>query len=240
MVKNTNDSKIIGDVKKVDTSAKSYLLPKISAEGVVIIAAFFVVTFFFMLISNVLGMLAMVVALFAFYFFRDPERTTPIGDDLVIAPADGILLPIREAELPEELGENDHEKYIKFSIFMSVFNVHVNRNPISGVVSKVLYIAGKFFNADLDKASKDNERNLVLVKTKNEDKVCYVQIAGLVARRIVCRIKDGDEVKAGERFGLIKFGSRLDVYLPLDKYDIKVIAGQVMVAGETILAVRKK
>ena len=240
MVKNTDESKIIGDVKKVDTSARSYLLPKISSEGVVIIALFFVVAFFCMLLSDVVGMLAVVLALFAFYFFRDPERTTPKGDDLVIAPADGILLPVRETELPEELGENGHEKYVKFSIFMSVFNVHVNRNPVSGVVLKALYIAGKFFNADLDKASKDNERNLVLVKTDNGDKVCYVQIAGLVARRIVCKIKDGDEVKKGERFGLIKFGSRLDVYLPVDKYDVKVIAGQVMVAGETVLAVRKK
>ena len=240
MAKNTDESKIIGDVKKVDTSAKSYLLPKISAEGVAIIAVFFAVAFFIMLASDVVGMPAMVVALFAFYFFRDPERTTPAGDDLVIAPADGILLPVREAELPEELGVDGHEKYVKFSIFMSVFNVHVNRNPVSGVVLKALYIAGKFFNADLDKASKDNERNLVLVETKSGDKVCYVQIAGLVARRIVCRIKDGDVVKTGDRFGLIKFGSRLDVYLPVDKYDIKVIAGQVRVAGETVLAVRKK
>ena len=240
MVKNTDESKIIGDVKKVDTSAKSYLLPKISTEGWGIIAAFFVAAFLLTLVSNVVGMFAIAVALFAFYFFRDPERTTPKGDDLIIAPADGILLPLRETELPEELGVEGHDKYVKFSIFMSVFNVHVNRNPVSGVVLKALYIAGKFFNADLDKASKDNERNLVLLETKNGDKVCYVQIAGLVARRIVCRIKDGDEVVAGERFGLIKFGSRLDVYLPVDKYDVKVIAGQVMVAGETVLAVRKK
>ena len=141
-----------------------------------------------------------------------------------------------------ELEDDDFVKgpCTKIIIFLSVFNVHVNRNPVSGVVLKTLYIAGKFFNADLDKASKDNERNLVLVETKDGDKVCYVQIAGLVARRIVSRLQKGDEVEQGNRFGLIKFGSRLDVYLPKDKYDIKVKPGQVMVSGETVLAVRKK
>ena len=192
-----------------------------------------------MLLSDVVGIFAIAISLFAFYFFRDPERYTPEGEGLVISPADGILLPIKETTLPEELNMGD-EKYIKFSIFMSVFNVHVNRNPVSGVVLKTLYIAGKFFNADLDKASKDNERNLVLVETKEGDTVCYVQIAGLVARRIVSRLQKGDVVEQGERFGLIKFGSRLDIYLPKNKYDIKVLPGQVMVSGETILAVRKK
>ncbi len=225
--------------QKVDTSIKSFLLPKISAEGIVIVAVFFAVAFFLLLLSDVVGMFAMIIALFAFYFFRDPERFTPEGEGLVISPADGILLPLHETSLPEELNMGD-EQYVKFSIFMSVFNVHVNRNPVSGVVLKTLYIAGKFFNADLDKASKDNERNLVLVETKDGDKVCYVQIAGLVARRIVSRLQKGDEVEQGNRFGLIKFGSRLDVYLPKDKYDIKVKPGQVMVSGETVLAVRKK
>ena len=174
--------------KKVDLSIKSFLLPKISAEGVVIVAIFFAISFLLLLISNVLGMFAIAISLFAFYFFRDPERFTPEGDDLIIAPADGIVLPIIEAPLPEEL-KMGNEKFIKISIFMSVFNVHVNRNPVSGKVLKTLYIAGKFFNADLDKASKDNERNLVLVQTENGDKICYVQIAGLVARRIVSYLK---------------------------------------------------
>ena len=131
------------------------------------------------------------------------------------------------------------DEYIKISIFMSVFNVHVNRNPVSGLVKKAIYIPGKFFNADLDKASKDNERNLILVETDKGDSICYVQIAGLVARRIVSKLQKDDNVKVGDRFGLIKFGSRLDVYLPKDKYDVKVLNGQTMVAGETILAVRK-
>ena len=224
---------------KIDLSIRSFLLPKISAEGVVIVAIFFAISFFLLLLSDVVGIFAIAISLFAFYFFRDPERYTPEGEGLVISPADGILLPIKETTLPEELNMGD-EKYIKFSIFMSVFNVHVNRNPVSGVVLKTLYIAGKFFNADLDKASKDNERNLVLVETKEGDTVCYVQIAGLVARRIVSRLQKGDVVEQGERFGLIKFGSRLDIYLPKNKYDIKVLPGQVMVSGDTILAMRKK
>ncbi len=225
--------------QKIDLSIKSFLLPKISAEGVVIVAVFFAISFFLLLLSNVVGLFAIAISLFAFYFFRDPERFTPEGEGLVISPADGILLPLHETTLPEELNMGD-EKYLKFSIFMSVFNVHVNRNPVSGVITKTLYIAGKFFNADLDKASKDNERNLILVETKEGDKVCYVQIAGLIARRIVSRAQKGDEVEQGKRFGLIKFGSRLDVYLPKDKYEVKVKPGQVMVSGETILAVRKK
>ncbi|MGN0929718.1 MAG: phosphatidylserine decarboxylase [Alphaproteobacteria bacterium] len=224
---------------KIDLSIRSFLLPKISSEGAVIVAIFFAISILLLLISNTLGLIAIAISLFAFYFFRDPERYTPIGDDLIIAPADGIVLPIKESPLPEEL-KMGNEKYIKISIFMSVFNVHVNRNPVSGKVLKTLYIAGKFFNADLDKASKDNERNLVLVETEKGDKVCYVQIAGLIARRIVSRLKKDDEVVMGERFGLIKFGSRLDVYIPKSKYDIKVMAGQRMVSGETILAKLKK
>ena len=225
--------------QKIDLSIRSFLLPKISSEGAVIVAIFFAISFLLLLVSNTLGLLAIAISLFAFYFFRDPERYSPVGDGLILAPADGIVLPIKESSLPEEL-KMGAEKYIKISIFMSVFNVHVNRNPVSGKVLKTLYIAGKFFNADLDKASKDNERNLILVENENKDKICYVQIAGLIARRIVSRLKKDDEVVAGERFGLIKFGSRLDVYIPKSKYDIKVMAGQRMVAGETILATLKK
>lgn len=234
MVKKVNETN-----NKVDLSIKSFLLPKISSEGVLIVAIFFAISFLLLLISNTLGLIAVAISLFAFYFFRDPERFTPDGDDLIIAPADGIVLPIIESPLPEEL-KMGNEKFIKISIFMSVFNVHVNRNPVSGKVLKTLYIAGKFFNADLDKASKDNERNLVLVQTSNGDKICYVQIAGLVARRIVSYLKKDDDVVKGERFGLIKFGSRLDIYIPKSKYDIKVMAGQTMVSGETILAKLKK
>lgn len=224
---------------KLDLSIRSFLLPKISSEGVVIVAIFFAVSFVLMMLSNVLGLLAIGISLFAYYFFRDPERYTPVGDNLIISPADGIVLPVIETTLPEELSMGK-EKYIKISVFMSVFNVHVNRNPVSGKVLQTLYIAGKFFNADLDKASKDNERNLVLVENDSGDKICYVQIAGLVARRIVSRIKKGDNVLVGERFGLIKFGSRLDIYLPVSKYEVGVLMGQTVIGGETVLAKRKK
>ena len=229
----------IENQNKVDTSAKRFLLPKISSEGITIIAVFFAMAFFLMLVSDILGMFGIVLSLFAFYFFRDPERFTPEGDDLVISPADGILLPIREEKLPEELNMGD-ETYIKFSIFMSVFSVHVNRNPVNGIVKKTLYIAGKFINVSLDKASKENERNLIVVENKFGENICYVQIAGLIARRIVTKLNTDQEVKSGDRFGLIKFGSRLEVYIPKDKYEINVIPGQMMVAGETILAKRKK
>ena len=172
MTKKTNEPKI-------DLSIRSFLLPKISAEGVVIVAVFFAISFFLLLLSNVIGMFAIAISLFAFYFFRDPERYTPVGEGLVISPADGRLLPIKETTLPEELNMGD-EKYIKFSIFMSVFNVHVNRNPVSGIVLKTLYIAGKFFNADLDKASKDNERNLVVVESTDGDKICMFKLLDLL------------------------------------------------------------
>ena len=227
------------DNRVVDTSIRRFLFPRISVEGVVIVGVCFAIAFFLMLLSNILGIFGVVLALFSFYFFRDPERFTPKGDGLVISPADGILLSVQDARLPEEL-KIDNGEYVKFSIFMSVFNVHVNRNPVSGIVKKVLYIPGKFFNADLDKASKDNERNLVLVETYEGDNVCYVQIAGLVARRIVSYLQKDDEVKVGNKFGLIKFGSRLDIYLPKDRYNINVLPGQTMIAGETILGIRKK
>lgn len=227
------------DNRVVDTSIRRFLFPRISVEGVVIVGVCFAIAFFLMLLSNILGIFGVVLALFSFYFFRDPERFTPKGDGLVISPADGILLSVQDARLPEEL-KIDNGEYVKFSIFMSVFNVHVNRNPVSGIVKKVLYIPGKFFNADLDKASKDNERNLVLVETYEGDNVCYVQIAGLVARRIVSYLQKDDEVKVGNKFGLIKFGSRLDIYLPKDRYNINVLPGQTMISGETILGIRKK
>ena len=227
------------DNRVVDTSIRRFLFPRISVEGGVIVGVCFAIAFFLMLLSNILGIFGVVLALFSFYFFRDPERFTPKGDGLVISPADGILLSVQDSRLPEEL-KIDNGEYVKFSIFMSVFNVHVNRNPVSGIVKKVLYIPGKFFNADLDKASKDNERNLVLVETYEGDNVCYVQIGGLVARRIVSYLQKDDEVKVGNKFGLIKFGSRLDIYLPKDRYNINVLPGQTMIAGETILGIRKK
>jgi phosphatidylserine decarboxylase len=224
---------------KPDLSAKAFLLPKISGEGVPVVIVMGLASMLLALASDFLGTIAIAATVFSYYFFRDPERYAPDGDGLVLAPADGTILPVTESPLPPELKAGS-EKYVKISIFMSVFDVHVNRNPVSGRVAKAVYVPGKFLNASLDKASADNERNIILVETAGRNKVCYVQIAGLVARRIVSRLEPGADVEAGERFGLIKFGSRLDVYLPKDKYAVAVKCGQSMTAGETIIAKLKK
>lgn len=168
------------------------------------------------------------------YFFRDPKRVTAVVDGLVISPADGIVSHIGPAVPPEEL-ELSSEPLMRISIFMNVFNCHVNRAPISGRIERVAYRPGKFLNAELDKASEENERNGLIIKTGEGTRIGVVQVAGLVARRIVCFSREGESLLAGERFGLIRFGSRLDVYLPIET-KAKVALGQTMVAGETILA----
>ncbi|MGV3769795.1 MAG: phosphatidylserine decarboxylase [Sphingobium phenoxybenzoativorans] len=178
------------------------------------------------------------VTIWVLAFFRDPVRATPRDDALVIAPADGLVTliqqvpPPREMAGPQGLGE---EPMVRVSIFMSVFDVHINRTPISGAVKSVVYISGKFINADLDKASEDNERQHILVEREDGVRIGFTQIAGLVARRIVPFVKPGDIVAAGQRIGLIRFGSRVDVYLPAGTMP-KVVLGQRTVAGETVIA----
>lgn len=167
------------------------------------------------------------------YFFRDPERVTPTGRDLIISPADGKISYIGPATPPVEL-ELEEGNWVRVSVFMNVLNVHVNRSPIPGTITKIAYRPGLFVNADLDKASEDNERNGLVIENENI-RIGVVQIAGLVARRIVSFAKEGDKVSAGERFGLIRFGSRLDVYVPESSH-VSVAIGQTAVAGETILA----
>lgn len=167
------------------------------------------------------------------YFFRDPQRVTPVGENLVISPADGVVSHVGAVRPPEEL-ELGSEPLMRVSVFMNVFNCHVNRAPVGGKVSKVAYRAGKFLNAELDKASDDNERNGLVIE-QNGVKIGVVQIAGLVARRIVCFVQEGESLSAGDRFGLIRFGSRLDIYFPAGTIP-KVALGQTMIAGETILA----
>jgi len=167
------------------------------------------------------------------YFFRDPQRVTPVGEGLVVSPADGTVSHVGLARPPEEL-ELGTEPLMRVSIFMNVFNCHVNRAPVGGRVLRVAYRAGKFLNAELDKASEHNERNGLVIET-GDTKIGVVQIAGLVARRIVCFVREGENLSAGERFGLIRFGSRLDVYFPVGTQP-KVALGQTMIAGETILA----
>jgi phosphatidylserine decarboxylase len=210
----------------------------IHKEGIPFIALFAGVNLLAFLMSPLLGFLLLPVTLWCIAFFRDPDRQTPQGAGLIISPADGKLLPIVEAAPPPELGLGDTPR-IRLSIFMNVFNVHVNRNPVSGTVIAVAYRPGKFFNASFDKASIHNERMAIRVRpegaTGAEQDLVVVQIAGLVARRIVCDLSQGDQVQRGARFGMIRFGSRLDVYLPPGA-QVKIAPGSITVAGETILA----
>ena len=181
-----------------------------------------------------LGFVGLVLTAWCIYFFRDPQRVTPDGDGLVISPADGVVQSIVQAAPPDEL-EMGLEPRTRVAVFMNVFNVHVNRIPIDGVISASAYRPGKFVNASYDKASEQNERQSLKVTTKSGQEVGFVQIAGLVARRIICHAKVGDRMRAGERFGMIRFGSRVDVYLPVGVTS-KVLVGQLAIAGETVLA----
>lgn len=184
-----------------------------------------------------------VLTLCVLAFFRDPRRVTPRADNAIIAPADGLVTLIQKVSPPRELTSEDGSGSVpmspdpvtRISIFMSVFDVHINRAPIGGMVKRVIYIPGKFVNADLDKASEENERQHVLIERGDGLSICFTQIAGLVARRIVPFVKPGDIIAAGQRIGLIRFGSRVDVYLPAGT-EPKVLMGQRIVAGETVLA----
>jgi phosphatidylserine decarboxylase len=203
-------------------------------EGIRFVAIFAAITALLFLASNILGWIGVCLTVWCYYFFRDPKRTTPTRDGLIVSPADGIVSLIEPAIPPAELGLPD-VALTRVSVFMNVFNCHVNRMPIGGEIAAVAYRAGKFLNASLDKASSDNERNSVSIKIADGRHIAVVQIAGLVARRIVCFTAKGQKLGTGERFGLIRFGSRLDVYLP-DGVAPLVSVGQSMVAGETVLA----
>ena len=212
------------------------LFPKMHKEGyrfVVIAAA---LTFILLLISNFLGMISLVLTIWVYYFFRDPERYSINDENYLLSPADGIVSHITEVNGPKELGL-ESKKYTRVSIFMNVFDCHVNRVPSSGKITEIFYKPGKYFNASLDKASEENERNYVKMKNLNGDELILVQIAGLIARRIVCEIKENDETKQGNRFGIIRFGSRVDLYF--ENYQLMVNVNQKTIAGESIIA-RKK
>ena len=221
-------------MKTIDISWRRYILPNIHNEGWKFVGIFAAITALLAMIWQPLGWIGLVLTVWCFYFFRDPERVTPDKPDLVVSPADGTVQMITKVKAAEELGLGD-AKFTRVSVFMSVFNVHVNRAPAEGKILKSVYVPGKFLNATLDKASKDNERQILAMKTKGGKTLCFVQIAGLVARRILCEATEGMEYKAGERFGLIRFGSRLDVYLP-EGVEPQVCLGQTMVAGETVIA----
>ena len=203
-------------------------------EGRKFVGIFAAITVVLFLIWSVLGWIGVGLTIWCYYFFRDPVRVTPSREGLIVSPADGIVSLIEKAVPPAELGMPD-TALTRVSVFMSVFNCHVNRAPIAGQVAEIAYRPGKFFNASLDKASADNERNSLCIEMSDGRQIAVVQIAGLVARRIVCFTKEGNTLRTGERFGLIRFGSRLDVYLP-DGVKPMVNLGQTMIAGETVLA----
>jgi phosphatidylserine decarboxylase len=203
-------------------------------EGYRFVAVFAVVTLALFLIWEPLGWIGVGLTVWCYYFFRDPRRAVPQDEVLVVSPADGVVSLIEPAMPPAELGMGP-AALTRVSVFMSVFNCHVNRAPVAGRVVAVAYRAGKFLNASLDKASDDNERNGLCLELADGRKLAVVQIAGLVARRILCWTKEGQNLRTGERFGLIRFGSRLDVYLPPGVQPLVAI-GQTMVAGETVIA----
>ena len=212
------------------------LFPKLHKEGYRFLAAAATITFILLLISNFLGVISFILTLWIFYFFRDPEKF-PINDEnYLVSPADGTISQITEVNGPIELGL-EKKKFTRVSIFMNVFNCHVNRIPCSGKINKIFYRPGKYINASLDKASEENERNYVLMSNIDGDELILVQIAGLIARRIVCDAKENDENKQGNRFGIIRFGSRVDLYF--ENYKLMVQKNQKTIGGETIIAKKK-
>ena len=214
------------------------IFPKIHKEGYKFLAISIIVTFIVLLFSNFFGSILILITIWVYYFFRDPERY-PINDDsFLVSPADGLITDISERTGPIEL-QLENTTYTKASIFMNVFNCHVNRTPLTGTVEEINYKPGKFLNASFDKASEENERNYYKIKcSKSGEEIIVVQIAGLIARRIVCEKKENDEIKQGDRFGMIRFGSRVDLYF--ENYQLMVHTNQKTIAGETILARKEK
>ena len=209
------------------------IFPKIHSEGYKFLAIAIFITIFLYFLSNFLGLVGLVFCIWVYYFFRDPERISINDDNYLTSPADGEVLMVHEVNGPRELNL-ESEKFTKISIFMNVFDCHVNRTPCEGKISEIFYKPGKFLNASLDKASDDNERNYYKIKSKAGEDIIVVQLAGLIARRIVCESFKDQELKQGERIGMIRFGSRADVYFKNYKPLVKI--GQTAVAGETLIA----
>tara|TARA_B100000287_G_scaffold111551_1_gene103946 strand:- start:90 stop:737 length:648 start_codon:yes stop_codon:yes gene_type:complete len=211
----------------------SKVFPKIHAEGYKFLVIFGVVTLILYLISSFLGLIGLVLTIWCYYFFRDPERQSINNEEYLVSPADGEVIKVEEVNGPKELGL-ENKKMTKISVFMNVFDCHVNRSPCSGSIAEINYVAGKFFNASMDKASEDNERCYYKIKNSFGEDVVVVQIAGLIARRIVTECSKDDEVKQGSRIGMIRFGSRADIYFenytPLVKINQKTIAGETLIA----------
>tara|TARA_Y100000817_G_scaffold204739_1_gene160444 strand:+ start:745 stop:1392 length:648 start_codon:yes stop_codon:yes gene_type:complete len=209
------------------------ILPKIHNEGYKFIVIFILVTIILYFIHGFLGFIGLVLTIWCYYFFRDPERISIGDDNYLTSPADGVVLQVMETNGPKELNL-ENKKFTKISIFMNVFDCHVNRAPCSGVIEEIKYIPGKFFNASLDKASEDNERNYYKIKSSKGEEIIVVQIAGLIARRIISETSKNSELDQGSRIGMIRFGSRADLYF--ESYTPLVKVNQKTIAGETLLA----
>ena len=209
------------------------VFPKIHKEGYKFLAISIIITFFVLMISNFLGCILIVITIWIYYFFRDPDRISINNNKYLVSPADGLISHISDVSGPSELNL-ENKTFTKVSIFMNIFNCHVNRTPIAGSVEKIFYKPGKFLNASLDKASEENERNYYKIKTSNGDEIIIVQIAGLIARRIVCEVHKEQKLNQGERIGMIRFGSRVDIYF--SKKELLVKIGQNVVAGESLIA----
>ena len=209
------------------------IFPKLHNEGYKFLVIFGLATLVLYLINGFLGLIGLVLTIWVYYFFRDPDRISINDEDYLVSPADGVVLQVMEANGPKELNL-ENKKFTKVSIFMNVFDCHVNRIPCSGEIEDILYVAGKFLNASLDKASEDNERNYYKIKNTFGEEIVVVQIAGLVARRIVTETTKGEKLEQGSRIGMIRFGSRAELYFenykPLVKVDQKTIAGETLIA----------
>ena len=211
----------------------SKIFPKIHAEGYKFLVIAGIITILFYTFSDFLGLIGLVLTIWVYYFFRDPERVIIDDDNYLVSPADGEIIKVEEVDGPKELGL-ENKRFQKISVFMNVFDCHVNRTPCGGKIEEILYKPGKFLNASLDKASEDNERNYFKIKDNQNNDIVVVQIAGLVARRIVCESNKDQQLKQGDRIGMIRFGSRADVYY--ENYEPLVKVGQKAISGETLLA----
>ena len=209
------------------------IFPKIHAEGYKFLVIAGIITIVFYIFSNFLALIGLLLTVWVYYFFRDPDRIIINDDNYLVSPADGEIIKVEEVDGPKELGL-ENKRFKKISVFMNVFDCHVNRTPCSGKIVEILYKPGKFLNASLDKASEDNERNYYKIKDTQNNDIVVVQIAGLIARRIVCESDKAQELKQGDRIGMIRFGSRADLYY--ENYEPLVKVGQTAIAGETLLA----
>ena len=213
----------------------SKIFPKIHSEGYKFLVIAVVLTLLLYVFSDFLGLIGLIITIWVYYFFRDPDRISLNDDSYLISPADGEIIKVEETDGPKELNL-ENKKFKKISIFMNVFDCHVNRSPCAGKIEEILYKPGLFVNASLDKASEDNERNYYKIKDTNNNEIIVVQIAGLIARRIVCESNKDQDLLQGERIGMIRFGSRVDVYY--ENYEPLVKIGQTAISGETLLAKR--